>query len=155
MTTPRDRVSFGHHSFPFFGLQGTAEEPLPLPMLPVRIRRLGGRYGRAFNAVLDTGSTRTLIPAALARANGVLWEERPSPLRVVGGVAEGFGATVDVAIVDANLPEVSCWEVSRVDVRVMEDKDLDSAIVGWDLLELFEIVMDRQGDRISLRLQLP
>lgn len=152
MTVPRDRVSFGHHTFPFFGLQEHGREVIPLPLLPIRIRAPAGRYGRAFNAILDTGSTTTLIPSALAQANGIPRSDRSSNLRVVGGVTSTFEADLDLAIVDARVPEISCWEMAGVPARVAGNDDLDSAVVGWDILGLFEMILDRQANRISLRL---
>jgi predicted aspartyl protease len=153
MTTPKDRVSFGHHTFPFFGLQIPGGAELPLPLLPLRIRPVGGQFGRPFNAILDTGSTRTLIPSALARANAIRTVDETSQVRVIGGTASGHDAALDLAIVDAHFPEITCWEVANTQAKVMSDEDLDCAVLGWDTLRLFEFTIDRKRERVSLRLQ--
>jgi Aspartyl protease len=155
MTTPRDRVSYGFHAFPFFGLQVPGQPPFPLPLVPLRLRTAGGHYGRPFNAILDTGSTRTLIPNALAVSNGLRSTDVEAEVHVVGGTAKGTEVPAELAIVDAHYPEVSRWEIADVIVLAMRDADLEIPVIGWDVLGLFELGIDRLRERISMRLHHP
>jgi len=152
MTTPRDRVSFGYHTFPFFGLQAPGREAHPLPLIPLRARGPGGSFGRPFNAILDTGSTSTLIPERLAARNGLSKSGVERALSVIGAQAKGTEAGATLAIVDAHYPEVNCWEVADTVVLVMKDDDLEIPVLGWNILGLFEFTMDRRRQRISMKL---
>lgn len=152
MTTPRDRVSYGYHTFPFFGLRVPGEEAHPLPVIPLRARVPGGHFGRPFNAILDTGSSRTLLPQRLAIRNGILESEVTRELSVIGGTARGTEAAAEIAIMDAHYPEINCWEISDTAILVMRDEDLEIPVMGWDVLGLFEFSVDRRRQRISMRL---
>lgn len=152
MTVPRDRISYGYHTFPFFGLDVPGTAPHALPVLPIRVRAVGGQFGRPFNAILDTGSTRTLVPRAVATAGGLKLSGTETEVRVVGGVSTGEEASADLAIADAHYPEVLCWQLASATVIVMPDEALDMPILGWDTLDPFELIIDRRRERISLRL---
>jgi hypothetical protein len=82
MSVPKDRVSFGAHAFPFTGLRRPDDELAVLPSLPLRVRATGNEWLTPFDAVLDTGSTRTVLPLEWAAHRR---HRRGRPLRRLRG----------------------------------------------------------------------
>ncbi len=153
MTTPRDRVAFGTHVFPFAGMHSSAEGFPPLPLLPVRVRTPAGTWSRPFNAILDTGSTQCLLQTRLARDLGFSVEGSEREMRGAGGRFKSVPAKCDVGLMDAQFPEVTCWEVQAVDFAIPLDEDaLEISLLGWDLLHLFDVAVSHRKGRIELRL---
>jgi hypothetical protein len=155
LTTPPDRISFGPHVFPFSGLSAAGKEPVPLPLIPIRIRPAGGRWSTPFDAALDTGSTRTLLPKGLAAACGVVAAGAPEEIEAPGVPFQAVPADADLAIVDAHFPEVPVWELHgfRVWVPLREDV-LAIPVLGWDLLAKFHVAFDHRRQKVELRLQI-
>lgn len=82
-----------------------------------------------------------------------IWEESPGEGVDVGGRRRGKGAVRDVALVDAQFPEVTCWEVAGIEFRVPAvEGALDFSVLGWDLLSLFDVSVSHRNGRIELRL---
>ena len=106
-----------------------------------------------FNAVLDTGSTHTLLPFALAEDLGLSVAE---PTSTMEGASADFEASIvrcDLSIVDPSLPDVSCWEISGLDIRVgAREARLRRPVIGWDVLGLFDLAISQARDRIEVRL---
>lgn len=153
MTTPRDRVAFGTHAFPFSGLHAEDNSLPSLPMLPLRVRLPNGSWSPAFNAVLDTGSTQCLFSRRIAALLEIPIEGSTEPTGGAGGVFQTVGTSRDIAIVDAQFPEVTCWEVAGVELRVpAEEGVLDFSVLGWNLLRLLELSVSHRKGRIELRL---
>ena len=152
MTLPHDRVSFGAHAFPFSGFHADGGQRPALPLLPVRLRKPGGVWSRPINAILDTGSTKTVFPAGVDQLTGI---EPPGQRHRIGGLGKGADAVSlvgDLAIVDASFPSISCWEFSGLGVEmVLAPDDLDHPVLGWDLLSAFELVVSAEDARIELR----
>jgi hypothetical protein len=152
VTIPHERVAFGAHAFPFSGFHADGKDRPALPLLPVRLRKPGGAWSRPLNAILDTGSTKTVFPAGVDALLGV---ERPQEKHRIGGLgrgAEAVSITVDIAIVDASFPSIPCWEFSDLPVEmVLVDDDLEHPVLGWDLLFAFEMVLNSEESRIELR----
>jgi len=70
-----------------------------------------------------------------------------------GGVFHAERARVDLAIVDAHFPEITCWEVGTMTVWVPTREDsLEAPVLGWDLLGLFRTSLDPRRRLIELRL---
>lgn len=153
MSVPRDRVSFGAHVFPFVGLRGVSVPPADVPFLPLRLRLPAGRWCLPFNAVLDTGSTHTVLPFALAEDLGLPSEGGTSTME---GAAADFETTIarcDLAIADAGFPDVNCWEINGLEIRVgAREARIRRPVIGWDVLGLFDLALSQARDRIELRL---
>ena len=82
-----------------------------------------------------------------------IWEESPGEGVDVGGRRRGKGAVRDVALVDAQFPEVTCWEVAGIEFRVPAvEGALDFSVLGWDLLSPFDVSVSHRNGRIELRL---
>ena len=154
MTTPRDRISYGSHVFPFTGVR-EREVPLHgLPMLPIRIRGRNGKWSSPVNAVLDTGSNRSLLPADVAKGFGLPALGPPSSIQGAGGMFDAIPTACDVAIADAYFPDVNCFEIQAVGFGVPVLKEpLLFPVVGWDVLRLFELTLSHRHARIELRLE--
>lgn len=154
MTVPHDRVSYGSHAFPFSGLHAIGAAHPPLPLLPIRIRGERGSWSRPLSAVLDTGSTRTILPYEVAAAFGFEPSAEVLSVRVLGADAETRPADFHLAIVDAHFPDVTCWEVAGVKALVpVKPAALEFPLLGWDLLGLFDIRLNAEKERIDLRLE--
>jgi len=70
-----------------------------------------------------------------------------------GGTFQTIGTSRDIAIVDAQFPEVTCWEVAGVELRVPTAVGLlDFSVLGWNLLRLFDLSVSHRKGRIELRL---
>jgi len=73
-------------------------------------------------------------------------------MRGAGGPFRAAPVTCDVAVVDAQFPEVTCWEVDDVVFGVPVEEDaLEISVVGWDLLRLFDLSVSHRKGRIELR----
>lgn len=153
MTVPRERVAVGPHTFPFSGVH-SSEELLPdVPMLPLRTRTPGGKWSRAVNAILDTGSTRSLMPPRMAIDLGVSAGAPAEELRGAGGPFKAAPALCDVAVVDAQFPEVTVWELAGISFGIPTDEGaLDFPVLGWDVLRHFDFSLSHQRGRIEMRL---
>lgn len=152
MTVPRERVAFGAHVFPFAGLHAEGVDRPGLPLLPIRLRRRGGTWMRPMNAILDTGSNRTVLPAGVDELTGAAPGSDRRRLGGLGKGAETVDLGVDLAIVDANYPGISCWEFANVAARmVLSEDDLDHPVVGWDVLGWFDMTISAEDSRIELR----
>lgn len=107
MTTPRDRVSFGYHAFPFYGM-ASPERPLySVPLLPIRIRPVGGPWSNPLNSVLDTGSTHSYLPEEMAEELGLAAGGAEVERKGSGAPFAARAARCDLAIVDAGFPTVT------------------------------------------------
>ena len=153
MTTPRDRVAFGFHAFPFYGM-ARRDHGLPsVPFLPLRLRVGGGAWSNPMNAVLDTGSTHSYMPKEVAEELGIEGEGAEVERRGAGGTFPSLPARCDVAVVDAHFPTVTCWELAEFEMWIPTRRDsLEVPIVGWDLLHLFEVSLLHHADLIRMRL---
>ena len=104
------------------------------------------------NAILDTGSTRTVFPAGIDELVGI---QRPQDRHRIGGLgsgAEAVSLVLDLSIVDASFPSISCWEFSNFSAEMVTTaEDLDHPVLGWDLLSAFELVISAEDARIELR----
>jgi len=153
LTTPHDRVAFGAHVFPFAGMYSSGGGFPPLPLLPISVRAPSGRWSRPFNAVLDTGSTRCLLHPRLARDLGFSSDGPAEEMRGAGGPFKAVPAKCDVAVRDAQFPEVTCWEISGIPFGIPTgEAGLEISVVGWDLLHLFDVAVSHRNGRIELRL---
>jgi hypothetical protein len=122
-------------------------------MLPLRVRLPNGSWSPAFNAVLDTGSTQCLLSRRAAAFLEIPIEGPAEPTGGAGGTFQTIGTSRDVAIVDAQFPEVTCWEMAGVDLRVPTAEGvLDFSVLGWNLLRLFDLSVSHRKGRIELRL---
>jgi len=156
LTTPRDRISYGSHAFPFWGLQTGSGEPPPLPMLPIRIRTGRGAWSTAFDAAPDTGSTRTIIPMLLAESIGLVVGGAQEAIDAAAGDFQARPATGDLAIVDAHYPGVPVWEIHDLTIWVPVREDVVAIpVLGWDVLALFHICFDHKERRVEMRLHTP
>lgn len=153
MTTPRDRVAFGYHAFPFSGM-ARQDQPLPsVPLLPVRVRSDGQAWSNPLNAVLDTGSTHSYLPAVVAGEFKIRTDGEVVERKGAGGSFPSGPARCDLAIVDAHFPNVTCWEVTDFTLWVPSKAEaLDVPLLGWDLLRLFEVSLSHHADLIKMRL---
>ncbi len=125
-------------------------------MLPLRFRKRDGTWSRALNAVLDTGSTRCLLTAALARGLGIEAPPDSEELKGAGGPFRAAPSRCDARIVDAHYPDATFWEVADLEVWVPVDENaLEVTVLGWDLLRLFDISVSHRKGRIDLRSTLP
>ena len=153
MTTPRDRAAFGTHVFPFSGIYATDQDLPDLPMLPVRLRLVGGRWSHPINAILDTGSTRSLVPGDVAADLGISPVGVPEDMHGAGGHFKAAPAVLDVTVVDAQFPEVTCWEVAGVGFGITTQPDsIEFPVIGWDVLRLFDFSLSHRRGRVELRL---
>ena len=140
----------GSHVFRFGG--HGEPEPVGLPLIPIRIARPGQARSLPFNAILDTGSTQTVIPAAMYEVAGGEPSGDRRQLRTGGGPVEGWDAAIDLHIVDSHLPSVVCWSFEGAGVFVAEDEaDFPLAVLGWDLLGNFELKINRELGFIELK----
>lgn len=152
MSVPPGRVSFGSHLFPFSGLSGGATETVDLPLLPLRIKRPGGSWSTPFNAILDTGSTMTILPAETASSLGLVHQSTRRAARGGGGPFDVHPCMTDMAIVDAHLPRVTCWEIADATIWVAADANsMDFPVVGWDLLGVFEVTLNHMNQSVLLK----
>lgn len=154
MTTPRDRVAVGRHVFPFSGLH-SGDEVLPdLPMLPIRVRHQASRWSHAINAIVDTGSTRSLIPGDLAADLGVPRLGPDAPMQGAGGAFDAWPTECDLSIVDGQFPEVPCFQIDGVSFGVpVVAEPMAFPVLGWDVLRLFELSLSHRRARIEMRLE--
>ncbi len=154
MTTPRERTSFGTHAFPFSGLRLGEGEPPPLPLIPVRVRPPDGTWSTPFDALIDTGSTRTFLPKGLAQSCAIATSEAPEEVDAPAASFEAAPAMVELAVMDANYPEVPVWEFRgfRMWVPVREDV-VAIPVLGWDLLTQFHFCFDHAKQKVEMRLQ--
>lgn len=153
MSVPRDRVSYGAQVFPFVGLGAPGSPSAGVPFLPMSLKPKGGAWCVPFNAVLDTGSTHTTLPRELARGVGVAVGAADSTMEGAGADFRTATVLCDFAIVDAQFPDIHCWDVEGLEVRVAESTArLRRPVIGWDVLGLFEIKLDHSKDRIEVRL---
>ncbi len=101
---------------------------------------------------MDTGSTKTVFPAGIDQLTGI---ERPQDRHRIGGLgrgAEAVSVVLDLGIVDASFPSISCWEFSSFPVEmVVASEDLEHPVLGWDLLSAFDLVVSAEDARIELR----
>lgn len=153
MSVPRDRVSYGAHVFPFVGLGAPGQPPAGVPFLPISLRPKAGGWCMPFNAVLDTGSTHTTLPHPVAHDVGLVAGATDSTMEGAGADFGTAPVSCDLAIVDSQFPDIHCWEVDGLEVRVAEPSArLRRPVVGWDVLGLFELKLDQSKDRIEIRL---
>lgn len=152
MSVPPGKVAFGAHLFPFTGLEGGSGDVHQLPVLPIRVRQADRSWSTPFNAVIDTGSTLTVLPAEVAADLGIRLLKQEHEAR---GAAGRFGvraASAAIAVVDAHLPSVTCWELSDCTIWVTSGPAvLDFPVVGWDLLSVFEVSFNHNRQSIQLR----
>lgn len=153
MTAPRGKVAFGYHAFPFFGMTST-ERALPsVPLLPMRVRSGGGPWSNPLNAVLDTGSTHSYLPSEVAEEFGLRADGDVVERKGAGGLFPSAPAPCDLAIVDAHFPNVTCWEIADFTLWVPARAGaLDVPLLGWDLLQLFDLSLSHHSDLIQMRL---
>ena len=138
------------HSARVFRMGGCGHLPgaeLGLPLLPLRLSAGRSDSGRLVNAILDSASSRTMLPFEMAEvleAGEISFDDR---VQTAGGEAEVGRATVDLHIVDSHLPAVVHWNFDRIQVQVAgPDAGLDLPIVGWDILARFDTCLyPRQG----------
>jgi hypothetical protein len=118
----------------------------------VRLRKAGGTWARPLNAIADTGSTRTVFPTGIDELVGIARPAERHRIGSLGKGAEAVSLVVDLAIVDASFPSISCWEFSdfSVDMVVVAD-DLEHPVLGWDLLAAFHLAFSAEEARIELR----
>jgi hypothetical protein len=91
----------GSHVFRYGG-HGEPEQ-VGLPLIPIRIARPGQAPSLPFNAIMDTGSTQTVIPAAIYEmVRGAPSGDRRQ-LKTGGGPVNGWDAAIDLHIVDSHL----------------------------------------------------
>lgn len=156
MSVPRDRVSHGAHAFPFTGLRTGEGGFTSLPCLPVRVRQGDRGWSTPFDAVIDTGSTRTVVPGEWADHLGLERTGEAEPMRGAGGPFETRAATVDLSVVDAHFPQVTCWEIVGAMIRVGEGpRALDYPVLGWDVLRLFRVTFEPRQRWIEMKLLAP
>ena len=140
----------GSHAFRYGGY-GSAPG-FDLPLIPVTVAAPGGRSSLPLNAILDTGSTDTVVPESVYAAVVGRPEGRRETLKTPGGVVEGVRVMVDLAIVDSHLPSVICWAFEGAEVFVAaEDADFPLGVLGWDLLSHFEVRVNRDLGFIELK----
>lgn len=152
MSVPRGRISFGAHHFPFSGFRGGGSEEFDLPVLPVRLRPADGPWSRVFNSLLDTASTISVVPSGLAERTGAKTYGSSREARGAGSPFSVRAAHVDLSIVDAHLPTVTCWEIADTTIWVADpDASLEYPVIGWDLLALFELSINHSRKQIELR----
>ena len=153
MTPSRERVAFGYHAFPFYGLSNR-ERLLPsIPLLPIRIRAPGKPWSNPLNAILDTGSTHSFLPVPVAEDFQLQADGAPVERHGAGGPFLSFPARCDLAIVDAHFPTVTCWEIAEVAIWVPSKAGmLEIPILGWDILHLFDLTLKQHADLIQMRL---
>jgi hypothetical protein len=153
LTTPRDRVSFGFHAFPFYGM-ARPERPLySVPLLPIRVRPPGGPWSNPLNAVMDTGSTHSYLPGDMAGELGLAPAGTEVERKGSGATFAAQAARCDLAIVDAGFPTVTCWELSDFELWVPTKRaSLEVPLLGWDLLHLFDLSLSSHEDLIRMRL---
>jgi predicted aspartyl protease len=140
----------GSHVFRFGG-HGDSEG-VGLPLIPIRLAAGGRAPSPSFNAIVDTGSTHTVLPQALFEVAGGAPSGDRKELKTGGGPVGGFQAAVDLQIVDSHLPSVVCWAFQEARVFVAaEDADFQLPVLGWDLLDHFEIKINRKLGFIELK----
>jgi hypothetical protein len=139
--------------FPFSGLRSPGSESFPIPLVPIRVRERTGPWSIPFDAALDTGSTRTFLPKGLAGACSITSSEPPEEVDAPAASFEASPATVELAIMDSNYPEVSVWEIHgfRIWIPVRDDV-VAVPVLGWDLLARFHICFDHGRQKIEMRL---
>ncbi len=106
----------GSHVFRY---GGHGDSPaFDLLLIPFTIAASGGRPSLPLNAILDTGSTHTIVPQPVYAAVVGAPQGRRETLKTPGGPVEGIRAVVDFAIVDSHLPSVVCWTFEGTEVFV-------------------------------------
>ena len=75
------------------------------------------------------------------------------PLQGLGPPVEARACPLDLCIVDASFPEVTCFEFAGILVVFPEDEHvLAYPVLGWDVLRHFEISLNARRERIGMRL---
>jgi predicted aspartyl protease len=119
----------------------------------VRLRTGARDWSVPVDALVDTGSARTIIPKEWGDFMAVEGRGSTVTLEGAGGPFQAAPFEVDLSIVDSNFPEVSCWEFRAVELLVaVRAEALRLPVLGWDILGLFRLTIDRRNGVIELRL---
>jgi hypothetical protein len=129
----------GSTVFRFAGFGDLPGAELWLPLLPIRVSSQGAPAPFVVNAVLDSGSTRTVLPFEIAEKLALQNLAFNDTMATAGGEAKVAQATIRLDIVDSNFPAVQYWSFEVLPVEVTEPSvDLALPLIGWDILHRFD-----------------
>jgi predicted aspartyl protease len=128
------------------GLWHLCDDGMVRPILRGEIQASDGSWVKA-PFLVDTGADRTVLSADVLVALGLQPIASPDRLSGVGGMADSV--VVETAIRLTH--DEACKAVFKGQFAAFTDVEtLDMCVIGRDILNLFALVVDRQGDTVSL-----